>query len=61
MYSIFSKIIPKKYKLIAFADPVKKILSVLLNVPVNRFNSREFKEGYCVDMSNLECYSNITD
>ena len=61
IYKLFGKCFHKKYKLLAFADPVKQILSILLNVPVKRFYSREFKELYCVNMSTLECYSNITN
>lgn len=54
IYKYFKKLFPKKWKIIAFADPLKKMLSVLLNVPMERFNDRQFKEECFVDLSTLE-------
>lgn len=53
LYKSIGKIMPKKYKIIAFADPVKKMLSVLLNVPEHKFRSRDFKERWIVDIPTL--------
>lgn len=54
IYNIFNKIVPKKYKLIAFADPLKKMLSILLNIPFERFNDRAFKELVYINIPTLE-------
>ena len=53
LYKLLNKIVPKKYKLIAFADPLKRMLSVLLNMPYEDFNNRSFKECYNVDLETL--------
>lgn len=53
LYKLINKIVPKKYKLIAFADPLKKMLSILLNIPINKFNDRAFKELYYVNIPTL--------
>lgn len=57
IYKAIHKIIPKKYKILAFADPVKKMLSVLLNVPTNAFSNRTFKERFVVDIPTLSVYA----
>ena len=54
IYKAIHKIIPKKYKILAFADPVKKMLSVLLNVPINSFSDRSFKEHCVVNIPTLK-------
>ena len=54
IYKRFYKIIPKKWKLLAFADPVKGMLATLLNIPVEKFNDRAFKEDTCIDLQTLE-------
>ena len=53
---MFHKIVPKRYQILAFADPVKRMLSVLLNVPVNRFFDRDFKEKWTINIPTLELY-----
>lgn len=54
IYKKFGKLIPKKWKIIAFADPLKKMLAVLLNIPIEKFNDRAFKEDTCIDLDTLE-------
>lgn len=54
IYKYFNKIIPKKWQIIAFADPLKKMLAILLNIPVEKFNDRAFKEDTCIDLNTLE-------
>lgn len=54
IYKKFHKIFPKKWKLLAFADPLKEMLASLLNIPVERFNDRAFKEDTCIDLNTLE-------
>ena len=54
IYKKIGKWIPKKWKTIAFADPLKKMLAVLLNIPVEKFNDRAFKEDTCIDFETLD-------
>lgn len=54
IYKKIGKLIPKRWKIIAFADPLKKMLAVLLNIPVEKFNDRAFKEDTCIDLDTLE-------
>ena len=54
IYKRFGKIIPRKWKIIAFADPLKKMLAVLLNIPVEKFEDRSFKEDTCIDLNTLD-------
>lgn len=67
------KLIPKKklYKTIAFADPIKEMLSCLLNMDRWEFESRNIKENCIVCLKNLskiytngydiECYNLLPD
>lgn len=43
-----------KWKITSFARPLKEVLSILLGVPVERFEDRDFKENYCVDLNTLQ-------
>lgn len=54
IYKRFGKLFHKSWKVLAFADPMKKMLSVLLNTPVEKFNDRTFKEDYCIDLESLD-------
>lgn len=54
IYKKFGKWIPKRWKILAFADPLKKMLAILLNIPVEKFNERAFKEDTCIDLDTLE-------
>ena len=56
IFKYFGKRFTKDWKITAFAAPIKKVLSTLLNVPINKFNSRDFKENYCVEMNTLSIY-----
>lgn len=55
------KLIPKKkiYKTVAFADPIKEMLSHLLNMNREDFESRDIKENYIIRFSDL--YKTRTD
>ena len=53
-YKNFRKWIKPKYKRIAFADSLKKMLSDLLNISLDKFYIREFKEGCIINISTLE-------
>ena len=53
-YKHFRKWIKPKYKRLAFADPLKKMLSDLLNIRLNLFYDREFKENCVVNMRTLQ-------
>lgn len=54
IYKWFGKLFPKKWKVLAFADPLKKMLATLLNIPVEKFNDRAFKEDTCIDLNTLD-------
>lgn len=58
IYKYFRRLVPKKYKRVAFADPLKGMLSVLLDVPVEMFNERGFKEYWVVNVPTLELDDN---
>lgn len=53
-YKHFNKLIKPKYKKLAFADPLKKMLSDLLNIKLEHFYDREFKENCIVNVSTLQ-------
>lgn len=54
IYKHFNKIISPKYKKLAFADPLKRMLSILLNIPISKFNNRHFKEDCVINISTLD-------
>lgn len=54
IYKNFRKWISPKYKRLAFADPLKRMLAILLNVPVSKFNNRHFKEDCVINISTLD-------
>lgn len=55
MYRSFNKLFTTgKYKITSFAHPLKKTLSALLNVPIERFDNRDFKENYYIFFPTLE-------
>ncbi len=45
-----------KWKTTSFAKPLKEVLGIILGVPAERFESREFKENYCVDLNTAKIY-----
>lgn len=45
-----------KWKIVRYANKLKEILAILLNVPVERFEDREFKENYCFDFDSYQLY-----
>lgn len=53
-YKNFRKLIKPKYKKTAFADPLKKILSDLLNIPLKKFYDRDFKETCIINIPTLK-------
>lgn len=54
IYKLLGRVIPKSWKIIAFADPLKQMLATLLNIPVDRFNNRAFKEDTCINLDTLD-------
>ena len=50
IYKRFGKFFHKSWKILAFADPLKKMLAALLNIPIEKFNDRDFKENWGVDL-----------
>lgn len=53
-YKHFNKLIKPKYKKLAFADPLKKMLSDLLNIKLEHFYNRTFKESCIINVSTLQ-------
>lgn len=43
-----------KWKVTSFAKPLKEVLSIILGVPVEKFEDRDFKEFYGVDLDTLK-------
>ena len=43
-----------KWKITSFAKPLKEVLSIILGVPIEKFEDRDFKENYCVNLNNLK-------
>ena len=54
IYKRFNKLFHKSWKILAFADPLKKMLATLLNIPVEKFNDRAFKEDTCINLKTLD-------
>lgn len=65
VYKHFRKLFRKKYKRVAFADPLKGMLATLLNLPVEIFNDRNFKEFYVINVPTLtvsnDCVDKLSD
>ena len=40
-----------KWKITRYADALKRMLAIMLNVDVSEFENRDFKENYCFDFS----------
>lgn len=45
-----------KWKVTSFARPLKEVLSIILGIPVEKFEDRDFKENYCVDFNTNKIY-----
>lgn len=43
-----------KWKVTSFAKPLKEVLSIILGVSVEKFEDRDFKENYCVNLNTLK-------
>ena len=48
-----------KWKVTSFAKPLKEVLAIILGVPVEKFEDRDFKENYCVDFNTSKKNINI--
>lgn len=46
-----------KWKVTSFARPLKEVLSIILGVPAEKFEDRDFKENYCVDFNSNKIYN----
>lgn len=64
LYLRLNKLINPKngFHIIKYADKMKQILSILLNVPVEKFEDREFKEKHYIDFNTMTMfhYSDFT-
>ena len=56
LYKHFNVFSEGKFKIVRFADNIKGILSVLLNVEIEKFEDRDFKENYYVDFNTLSIH-----
>lgn len=45
-----------KWKIVKYADSLKKVLSIILNVEVSKFEDRDFKEHYYFDFNAYKLY-----
>lgn len=57
MYKLFGSVIKGSWKKTSFAKPLKQVLSIIFNIPVEKFEDREFKENYFVNLNTLEIKS----
>lgn len=57
IYKKFGRYFKKCWKITAFASNLKKVLSIILHIPVKRFNNRSFKENYYIDLKTLDIYN----
>lgn len=58
LYNISKKFFRNPYKITSFAHPLKKTLSALLEIPLEKFNDRSFKENYYIYFPTLEIINN---
>lgn len=50
-----------KYSIVSFAHPLKKTLSAMLNIPIKRFDNRDFKENYYIYFPTLQVTNKLPD
>ena len=48
IYKLIGDFVPPKWSKVSFADTLKASLSVLLDLPVEKFEDRDFKENYYI-------------
>lgn len=60
IYNKFGKLFHKSWKIVAFADVMKQMLADLLNVPIDKFNDRYFKENTRINLETLECVTSTS-
>lgn len=53
MYKLLG-VVKGKWKKTSFAKPLKQVLSIMLNIPVEKFEDREFKERCYINFNTLE-------
>lgn len=54
IFKCFRRLFKPKYRKLAFADPLKKILSILTGIPLSSFNDRFFKENFAIRIDALD-------
>lgn len=52
-YRIFKYFIISKWEITSFASTMKEVLSILINEPIEKFNDREFKENYYINLKTI--------
>lgn len=58
MFRIIRDFVPPKWNKVSFADTLKASLSVLLDIPVLKFEDRDFKENYYIYFPDLTITNN---
>ena len=53
LYCLVYDFIVSKYEITSFASSMKEALSVLINVPVEKFNDRDFKENWYINLQSI--------
>ena len=58
IYKLIRDFVPPKWSKVSFADTLKMSLSVLLDIPVEKFEDRDFKENYYIYFPTLKITNN---
>lgn len=58
IYKLIGDFVPPKWSKVSFADTLKASLSVLLDIPVEKFEDRDFKENYYIYFPTLHITNN---
>lgn len=58
IYKLIGDFVPPKWSKVSFADTLKASLSVLLDIPVEKFEDRDFKENYYIYFPTLSITNN---
>jgi hypothetical protein len=57
LYKLLYTFIIPKYEITGFASSLKEALSILINVPTEKFNNREFKESWYIKLHDIHVTS----
>lgn len=61
LYKIFGTLFDSgKFKVTSFAYPLKRTLAALLDIPIEKFEDRNFKENTYIYFPNMRLYANVS-